>query len=269
MAETVLVERDIAEGNCVLQRLDSAGLPVTMCVWLNSEQAGIWRFVLATPAADRYGLRAVYATLSQALAPHNGAADLPAVEPFVQRDHDRLPQLLRSVSAMFSITERWLTGYAVGGVSLEDMYVYRSCRAVHEYRGYTVTEEILPRYGTTYRLRYRVYGTLTLIHRQGVRLLAPRNGEAPFVRTLGITDDAATRHRLLDRAGSQPRVWEFLAERGLDYVRRIIDLILDRQITSVIPQRELLLTSEKSDFPFATQDDAALLEAEFAAASRV
>ncbi len=64
---------------------------MTMCVWLNSEQAGSWRFVLATPAADRYGLRAVYATLSEALASQNGAADLPVVQPSVQRDHDRLP----------------------------------------------------------------------------------------------------------------------------------------------------------------------------------
>ncbi len=86
---------------------------------------------------------------------------------------------------------------------------------------------------------------------------------------LGITDGAAARYRLLDRAGSQPRMWEFLAERGLDYDRRIIDLTMDRHITSVIPQREALLTGAMSDFPCATQDDAAFLETEFAAASPV
>lgn len=271
MAEAVLVERDIAEGGQVLQQLDSVGLPVTMCLWLNSREAESWRFVLASPAADSHGLRAVYATVIAALAPQNGCADLSAVEAMVQRDHDRLPQVLRRISATFSIEERWLTGYAIDGVSLEDMYVYRSCRAVHEYRGYSLTEEIPPRYSTSYRLRFRVYGALTLIRRQGVSLLAPRNGEPAFTRTLGITDEAAAiaPRRLLDASGSQPRVWAFLTERGLDYAKRIIDLVLDRHVTSVIPERELLLTSEVADFPFAAQDDAALLEAEFASPSRV
>jgi len=269
MAETILVERDIAEGNGILQRLDDVGLPVSMCVWLNSQQAESWRFVLATPAADSYGLRAVYATVIHALAPQNGCVDLSAVEAFVQRDRDRLPQLLRRVSATFSIAERWLTGYAIDGVTLEDVYVYRSCRAVHAYRGYTLTEEILPSADPSHRLRFRASGSLEPARRQGVSLLASRNGEPAFTRTLAITDEAAGQQRLLDRAGPQPRLWAFLTTRGLTYTKRVIDLVLDRHVTAVIPERELVLTGEMADFPFAAQADAALLEAEFASPSRV
>lgn len=71
------------------------------------------------------------------------------------------------------------------------------------------------------------------------------------------------------RCWSEARVWAFLSEHGLAYAKRIVDLVLDRHASAVVPERELVLTGEMDDFPFATQDEAALLAAEFVAPSQV
>jgi len=251
--------------------LDGFGLPVTACAWVNSQQADSWLFVLASPASDKFGLQVVYSTVYEELSHLDETDDSAPSDIVVQRDRDRFPQLLRGISERFPIAERWLTGYAIDGVSLEDMYVYRSCRSVHEYRGFTLAEEILPLHDLTYRLQLRVYAPMDQLQRRGVTLLASRKNDPSFVRTLGITDEAAAvaPRRLLDAAGPQPRVWAFLTQRGLDYAKRIIDLVLDRRIASVIPEREHLLTSEMEDFPFVAQDAGALLDAEFEVHSRV
>jgi hypothetical protein len=268
MATATLVERQIIEGASLLDALDQRGLIVDACAWSFGSESGTWFLNVATPLADSFGLEATILSILRTVRELK-LASVSFLNLNVSRDSDEFSRTMRAIIRRDSLAGNWYPAVAVGGSDLGNLYVYRCFSKVTQYRGFYLGVELMPRRDATYSAQIRVYPPVRLQRKPGGAPLVADGSLPAFTRTLGISDEVAAQHRLLDRAGSQPRVWAFLSERGLGYVRRIIDLMLDRRATSVIPRRELLLTSDMTEFPFTAQDDAALLEAEFAAPSRV
>src|SRR5581483_4543571 len=224
-----------------------------------------WMLNIATPLADALGLEAPTLSIIRTITDLS-LSSVSFLDLNVFRDTDPFTMALRETSRQYPLAEDWFSGY-LRGTDVDRLYIYRCLGEIHQYRGFYLGAELAPRHDTSYTVCIRVYPPVE-IYRRGT-VLRPKNGLPALIRSLGITGEAAATHRLLDRYGSQPRVWAFLTERGLDYAKRIIDLILDRHISTAIPERELLLTGDMADFPFTTQAEAALLATEFAAPSRV
>jgi hypothetical protein len=91
MVKTALVATDLAIGPRVLAALDSAGLSISVAIWLYPEEYEDWRFVLASRGLDAaspagaYGL--VHDALDQAGIPyvlHPTLMILAMKDPFIQ-----------------------------------------------------------------------------------------------------------------------------------------------------------------------------------------
>jgi hypothetical protein len=77
MDSTSLVTEEISAGSAVLQRLDAAHIPVRAAWWAYSQDAGEWRYFVATPLADVEGPRSVYERIQRALQRGENTRDFP------------------------------------------------------------------------------------------------------------------------------------------------------------------------------------------------
>ncbi|HLZ69640.1 MAG TPA: hypothetical protein VKV26_06975 [Dehalococcoidia bacterium] len=270
MTTAILVERDITDGDNLLTSLDRRGLIIDTCAWSFGFEANSWFLNMATPLADRFGLEATILSILQVLR-ETDLTSISFLNLTVLRDTDGFPRALRVFARQYPLVEIWYSGGALGGTDLGNVYVYRCYSQVVEHHGFYIGVELMPRRDTSFKLRLKVYPPVRLQRKAGGPTLLSESTLRVFTRTVGITDEAAAvvPRRLLDDSGPQPRVWAFLTQRGLDYARRIVDLVLDGHGTAVITEREVVLSSESEDFPFMAQDGAALLEAEFDVGSRV
>jgi hypothetical protein len=124
MVKETLVGMDVESGNRVLGLLDAAKFPVPVALWIRRGEEGRWGLLLATPLYDKLGQRGAYKKLIDTL----WTSDQDWVNSPIQLQSTRTP-LIRALRRIFgkapSVSGMRLGGQMVGGVWVEDAYVYR------------------------------------------------------------------------------------------------------------------------------------------------
>jgi hypothetical protein len=124
MAKKALLDADVKLGEKILASLDAAKFPISVAVWILTEEDG-WQLVIGTPLYDREGPAAAYRNLIAALR-----KDDPESRDFddVRLMENRNPfirELRRLFGKTASVHGMRLGSHHIGGVWLEDGVVYR------------------------------------------------------------------------------------------------------------------------------------------------
>jgi hypothetical protein len=121
MVKTLLVVPDVELGEALLRTLDEARYPVTVALWLLRREE--WTLIASTPLYAR-GAKEAYLRLYAALASSGPALnDLP-VRLYSNRD-PLIKGLRKMLGKTKSVEGMRLGGHSIGGVWIEDGYVYR------------------------------------------------------------------------------------------------------------------------------------------------
>lgn len=125
MAKGALVAPDIQFGQEVLQALDRAKFQAPVVLWLFTEERGDWRLIIASPLYDRVGPLESYHRLHRTLS--NSSFDLVRQLPItMQGTRSSFVRALRQRFGKTASTEGMrLGGQSIGGVWIDDAYVYR------------------------------------------------------------------------------------------------------------------------------------------------
>lgn len=123
MDKTILVAPDLKVGDEVLERLKAARFPVTVALWVQSEELGGWKFVVGTPLYEKLGAREAYGRLIAAVR-----VDDPDSMLF---DDVRLMgsrnQFIRAIRRMFEhrgFRKGVRTAGSIGGMWVDDAIFY-------------------------------------------------------------------------------------------------------------------------------------------------
>jgi len=125
MVKTSLVSADIEFGKSTLAKLDAARFPVTVAFWQYNEDDGDWTLVLGTPLYEKFGAKEAYLRLIGALSTEKPIAlsELPL------RLEGNRSQLIKGLRKLFgkaaSVEGMRLGGHSVGGVWVDDAYIYQ------------------------------------------------------------------------------------------------------------------------------------------------
>jgi|HubBroStandDraft_4_1064222.scaffolds.fasta_scaffold446333_2 hypothetical protein len=125
MAKATLVNFDIELGTRILSALDAAGFPVTVALWVLTDEFEDGRLVIGTPLYDRVGpgetsLRFVTALRSK-------DPELRRVLPvrLVSNKNPLVRSLRRTFAKTSSVSGMRLGGHLIGDVWVDDAYVYK------------------------------------------------------------------------------------------------------------------------------------------------
>ena len=132
MAEEVVVKElltveMINAGRELTQGLDSAGLPVSGCLWLYKSESNLWRLVIASPEVTTSGPKKTYRKIRSVLSkmPDSGS-QLTLHDISVVEETDSLISLLRSaIKTGNGIAGIRFSRNTVGGRFIDDAYIYR------------------------------------------------------------------------------------------------------------------------------------------------
>lgn len=125
MATTTLVNDLIAAGRQVITRLEQAGIDIDTALWLQDEDSGDWRLVVASEYVDRHGPRPVYERLVELHAISNFDG-LRIDDISVLTTKDRLIRdLKRLVGTNDDLHEIRLNYIAIGGQLFRSARIYR------------------------------------------------------------------------------------------------------------------------------------------------
>ena len=124
MAKKALLDADVKLGEKILASLDAAKFPISVAVWILTEEDG-WQLVIGTSLYDREGAAAAYRSLIAALR-----KDDPESRDFddVRLMENRNPfirELRRLFGKTASVHGMRLGGYRIGEMVLDDAVVYR------------------------------------------------------------------------------------------------------------------------------------------------
>jgi hypothetical protein len=124
MAKKALLDADLKLGEKILASLDAAKFPISVAVWILTEEDG-WQLVIGTPLYDREGPAAAYRSLIAALRKDDPESmdfdDVRLMEnrnPFVR-------ELRRLFGKNAPVHGTRLGGHRFGGITLDDGVVYR------------------------------------------------------------------------------------------------------------------------------------------------
>jgi|SRR5665213_1181600 len=124
MAKKALLDADLKLGEKILESLDAAKFPISVAVWILTEEDG-WQLVIGTPLYDSGGPSEAYRSLIGALR-----KDDPESRDFddVRLMGNRNP-FIRELRSLFgktaSVKGMRLGDHRIGGVRLDDAIVYR------------------------------------------------------------------------------------------------------------------------------------------------
>lgn len=125
MATTALVNDLIAAGREVIRRLEQAGIDIDTALWLQDEDSGDWRLVVASEYVDRHGPRHVYELLAENLGT-SALPDLRIDDISVLATRDRyITDLKRLVRTNDDLHEIRLNFLSIGGQTFKSARIYR------------------------------------------------------------------------------------------------------------------------------------------------
>jgi hypothetical protein len=125
MAKRTLVSPDVELGSEAVRALDAAGFPLTVALWFLNDEAEEYQLILGTPLYDKEGPKESY---GRALAAWS-SWDRRKVHNLDIRILGHKDPLIRGLRRTFgktaSVEGMRLGGHAIGGVWIDDAYVYR------------------------------------------------------------------------------------------------------------------------------------------------
>jgi hypothetical protein len=124
MAKKALLDADVKLGEKILESLDAAKFPISVAVWILTDENG-WQLVIGTPLYEKSGPLEAYGRLITALRKDDPESrDFDDVrlmsnrEPFIR-------ELRRLFGKTASVKGMRLGGHQIGGLWLDDAVVYR------------------------------------------------------------------------------------------------------------------------------------------------
>jgi hypothetical protein len=121
MAKKALLDADIKLGDKILESLDAAKFPISVALWILTEEDG-WEFAVGTPLYERGGPREAYEKLIAALRTDDPESmDFDDVRLMGNR-HPFIRELRRSYPK--AKPGKRISGY-IGSIRLDDAVVYR------------------------------------------------------------------------------------------------------------------------------------------------
>ena len=124
MVKATLLTPDIATGERILQRLDAAGFPVPVALWIRTGDEGQWWLLLASSLYDKLGARKAYGRVFDAIS-----ASEPHWVTLPLRLESLLCPFVRAVRKIFgktaSVEGMHLGGQTIGDTWVHEAYVYR------------------------------------------------------------------------------------------------------------------------------------------------
>lgn len=125
MVKTALVSSDLEFGRVTLAALDAAHFPVTVAFWQYNEDNGDWTLVLGTPLYEKSGAKEAHLRLIGALSKEKSIA-LSELPIRLEGNRNSLIKGLRKLFGKATSVEGMrLGGHSIGGVWLDDAYIYR------------------------------------------------------------------------------------------------------------------------------------------------
>jgi hypothetical protein len=124
MAKKALLDADVQLGEKILRSLDAAKFPISVAVWILTEEQG-WQLVIGTPLYESGGPGEAYKNLINALRRDDlESMDFEDVRLMGNR-HPFIRELRRLFGKTASVHGMRLGGHHIGGVWLDDAVVYR------------------------------------------------------------------------------------------------------------------------------------------------
>ncbi|MGA2184658.1 MAG: hypothetical protein ABSH47_16680 [Bryobacteraceae bacterium] len=125
MYKAALVERDLTLGAEIVRILDEAGLRIKVALWVNLDEFGDWRLLLASREFDKAGPRGGYRLLREALEGAGIAYDATPIIMIFRMEDQFIRTLRRIFGKAASVEGMRLGGQMIGSRSLDEAYVYR------------------------------------------------------------------------------------------------------------------------------------------------
>ena len=123
MVKAPVVGIDVAFGENILRYLDAAKFPISAAFWLLDDDE--WNLIIATPHYEKLGLQNAYLRLREALSTEGPVviSSLP-IRLFGNRSA-LIKGLRKTFGSTASVQGMRVGGHAIGGVWVDDAYVYR------------------------------------------------------------------------------------------------------------------------------------------------
>jgi hypothetical protein len=130
MASALLVDQDVADGRFLIEQLDRERFPFSGAFWFYRSDVDRWRLMIETRLVNASGPLEAYRRISDIVdrikrkKGDGYRLDLSRIEVVKERDY--LPSLFRRALARKGpISEMRIAGESVGGVFIEDAFIYR------------------------------------------------------------------------------------------------------------------------------------------------
>jgi hypothetical protein len=126
MADSALVERQIADGRNLVAALDLNGFSVFAALWLYRAEVAHWLLIVGTTVVDKYGRHAAYEQLQQIMDSTESSLALRDVT--LAGSDDPLLLTLASAIHVEGIGEVRFSNNMINGVLIPDALIYRITR---------------------------------------------------------------------------------------------------------------------------------------------
>jgi hypothetical protein len=123
MAETALVNRDLASGRDLVLHLDEAGFSVFAALWLLRPDSSDWTFYLGSEEVDKVGRHDAYGRLQKILIDTDSAVPLRSIS--LVGASDQLLSLITGAIAVEGVSEIRVQNSMFNGVLIPDAVIYR------------------------------------------------------------------------------------------------------------------------------------------------
>lgn len=126
MDKTILVEKDIEEGQKVIEALQENGFPVNSAFWLYKPEPDEWRLTFASPLIDEQGPFKAYSFVQKVLAKFSPPVGISVAETTVLSDKDELVEGLRYLDRQTPgiLPNMRLRGNSIKNRYIDDIYIY-------------------------------------------------------------------------------------------------------------------------------------------------
>jgi hypothetical protein len=128
MDTTVLVDRDIENGQKAIDALSSSGLPVSAAMWLYYPEANEWRFKVSLASHEHSGPLELMQLIRTSLLKKLGQSFVTSFSDiFIISAKDDLLKTLRDYNRKYPkhLSNKRLTGNALNGKFIDDIYIYQ------------------------------------------------------------------------------------------------------------------------------------------------
>ena len=128
MVTTLLVDRDIKDGETLLDRLDRDGFPVATALWFYYPDYEKWSLIIASALVRAQGPTEAYKRLLKSMKRiRKRDFHLDSLRIELVKEEDRIPKILRhAIRTGRDISGIRFTRNTINGMFVEDAYIYRA-----------------------------------------------------------------------------------------------------------------------------------------------